>query len=319
MQKKNILSYFPIRFGWIVSGNETSKKLFLENVTLLTHPSPTWFRISKDGAIIGTIDKDIVKASEEYGLALCPLVSNTIPNKGFSAELFHEFITNKHAKRRFIQELSSLVSDYEIKGINIDFEYFLPTDESLFVNFLELLKDELPELIVSVDLPPVVDTEGTAWTYQLDNKKIAAIVDYLVFMMYDYSWPKSGPGPICPLSWLRKNITAAKEIVPKNKIVMALPLYGYDWSEGNATGLSSILASQIAEEHKQEAQITIGTDSESFEYFFEYIDSKGRLHKVYYQSKVAIVKRLEVLSEEGISDISFWYWGAAPVDWFFTN
>ena len=312
-KRTNLFHDFPIRYAWIVESDSRSNALFFEAPSLLTHPSPTWFRVTKKGDIVGRIDSKILEIAEREKLILAPLISNYEANVGFSDTLFHEFITSRTAIKNFLAQLTRLLSEHYIKGINLDFENVSPRDEQHLIKLLKLIKQEFPDIVLSIDVPPLVDVEGTAWHYSFDYVTISQYVDHLIVMAYDYHWSKSKPGPITPLSWLDRIVNYTKSQVPLDKIVIGLPLYGYDWPKGlHGKGMSTMAAEQLA----NEKNVTTSIDKNSLEGFFEYYDENGTLHTVYYQTTEANKERLLKLKKNDIRGISYWYWGAASLQWF---
>src|SRR5205823_2418466 len=80
-----------------------------------------------------------------------------------------------------------------------------------------------------------------------DWAALAGLADEIKIMAYDYSYPGSAAGPISPLDWLDKVASYAQSTIPNDKIMIALPFYGYDWSGTNARGVSYAAAMQGAQ------------------------------------------------------------------------
>ncbi len=114
-------------------------------------------------------------------------------------------------------------------GVQIDFEAVSSNDAEAFHEFLKMIKKGLePEKIFSIALPSRVSAvEGDAFDYTI----ISGIVDRVYIMAYDQHWSTSKPGPVASLSWCRDIITFAKNIIPAEKLIMGIPLYGREWQE----------------------------------------------------------------------------------------
>lgn len=59
--------------------------------------------------------------------------------------------------------------------------------------------------------------------------------DLLMPLLYDQHWGTSAPGPISSPEWVRRHLGARVAEVGSNRIVAALPLYGYRWRRAAAT------------------------------------------------------------------------------------
>ena len=83
---------------------------------------------------------------------------------------------------------------------------------------------------LTVSVPPVYDDGQTDasgyWVY--DYRAITPLVDRVRVLAYDYSI--TDPGAIAPLPWVQQAIDGtAKASGDPSKLVLGLPLYGYNW------------------------------------------------------------------------------------------
>ncbi|KAJ7030057.1 glycoside hydrolase family 18 protein [Mycena alexandri] len=182
---------------------------------------------------------------------------------------FHSIAGSSANRGKFVSTLSSVVSQYGLDGIDIDWEYpnapgagnaYGPADTA---NFLVLLKDLRKSLGMSkiisaavTDLP-WLGPNGSPLT---DVSVYAAELTYVNIMNYDINggW-SSDPGPNAPLGNLCGNSsqpaysaqaafkqwTAAK--FPASKLLLGLPLYGYVFNSTKTT-LASFTLPESAEE-----------------------------------------------------------------------
>ncbi len=115
-------------------------------------------------------------------------------------------------------------------GVQLDFEAIAADDKEPFLLFLEKLKQKMkPEKVLSIALPPRRKHVADAYDY----KKISSIVDRVFIMTYDQHWSTSKPGPVSSLSWCKEVSRYAEKNIPKEKLVMGLPLYGRSWQDNN--------------------------------------------------------------------------------------
>jgi peptide/nickel transport system permease protein len=83
---------------------------------------------------------------------------------------------------------------------------------------------------LTVSVPPVYDDGQTDasgyWVY--DYRAITPLVDRIRVLAYDYS--TADPGPIAPLPWVQQIVDGTvKASGDPSKLVLGLPLYGYNW------------------------------------------------------------------------------------------
>ena len=135
-----------------------------------------------------------------------------------------QIISNERKRAYLIAELSSFASENGFEGINIDFEELDEKTYPYYLIFLEELTSELHKngKTVSVNIPLSNDL--------FDLREIGDRVDLIFLMAYDEHWSSAEPGPIASQDWFTDGIMNAVTEVPKEKLVVTLGNYGYDWT-----------------------------------------------------------------------------------------
>ncbi|RDW20044.1 hypothetical protein CWR48_04785 [Oceanobacillus arenosus] len=62
-----------------------------------------------------------------------------------------------------------------------------------------------------------------------DYGAIGFVVDLMFIMAYDWHYMASEPGSVAPISEVRNTIEFALKNMDSSKIVLGIPLYGYNW------------------------------------------------------------------------------------------
>ena len=135
---------------------------------------------------------------------------------------------------RTVAELVELAVDLGVDGINVDVERLDELDRDAYGEFLVALRAALRA--VAPDAQVSVATEASFRGTGNASAAAAAGVDRIFLMGYDYHWSGSQPGASSPvdrsdgLYTLRWSITQYVEAgVPRDRILLGLPLYGMTW------------------------------------------------------------------------------------------
>ena len=140
---------------------------------------------------------------------------------------------------RTARELLALVRRIGVDGINVDVELIGGDAFEGYTSFLGALRAGLDATPARAQLS--VATMGSNAGADLALAAIAAGVDRVFLMGYDYHWSGSNPGGSAPIDRLDGTSTLRWSIgtylangVPADRIVLGLPLFGMSWPVGSA-------------------------------------------------------------------------------------
>lgn len=182
----------------------------------------------------------LTTAAAEAGVRVTPTVSMHDPLA------FQELFEDHVRIDRLIDTIESLVrQDGRVSGIHLDIEVFQPVRPGArdgFVAFVAGLRNRLDSLDRKVTLSLFVPAFDDDDVY--NERALGRLVDFLVVQGYDlHSAGEETTGPVAGLrGWGRLNWDAVVDRfigfgVPPRKIVMSIPLYGYEWpSESDEPG-----------------------------------------------------------------------------------
>jgi len=216
--------------------------------------------------------------------------------------LMHFCLTKSYRVRDMLMDDIIRVSE-KFDGIQIDFEAVPPGDAAEFFDFLKTLREKLSkDKILSIAVPARKRYVADAYQYQM----IAPFVDRVVIMAYDQHWSTSNPGPVASLSWCMDVAAYAKSAIPKEKIIMGLPLYGRAWQDKKLH--RAVRHNQVEELLISRKKKPTRTDDNGPQ--FEYSERVNVT--VYYDDELSLMKKLMVYKNEDINAISFWRIGQGP-------
>ncbi|PJZ52700.1 glycosyl hydrolase family 18 protein [Leptospira adleri] len=153
-----------------------------------------------------------------------------------------------------IGQILKEIEKYDYDGIDIDYEGMTCEKKESFESFLTLLSGELKKKnkLLSVAIHPKTSAEEKseyackglkkpisvdfyeAYRGQLthDYEFLGKVADKVKIMAYELYPRKNafpGPGPQAPSWWIEKILEYSTKRIPKEKLYMAIPTYGYDW------------------------------------------------------------------------------------------
>ena len=192
---------------------------------------------------------DSVTPYDSVDMSAAALYRNVARSRGiaFTASIIDEtpsgtmalILADPPTRAVHVATIVQFASDGGYDGIDLDYEKFAFSDgrdtwtttRPNWVSFVTELTTALHAVgkTLTVSVPPVYDDGQTSdsgyWVY--DYAAMGQVVDHIRIMAYDYS--TSSPGPIAPIQWVTDLVKAAKELVPAEKLILGVPVYGYDW------------------------------------------------------------------------------------------
>ncbi len=320
--------------GWIPdwgleAGFETLKNFSNEFYSV----SPFWLMPQEDGHIkevSNSTNQDIKDFAIDNNIHLIP----TIPL--FDADLFSKIFEDKEKYKIFMKDVMSIVDKNNYAGIDLDFEDTKLEDKQIFIKLLTDLKSELSsenKSLVFTALPKwsdVVVYLGHPQTRQVqDYKQISDIVDEIRIMTYDfYGRDSDEAGPVAPLEWLERVIQyAIFSGVPREKIVLGVPTYAYDWSDRRIassinlstdyTGLGSIFNLEPGDAYYHSGVEKV-IKNYNLDYSFNEIwgeaigryDYNGVSRIVVFPTDESIQLRKQLAADYGLKGVAFWKLGS---------
>jgi spore germination protein YaaH len=207
-----------------------------------------------------------------------------------------------------VAAIVALVERQHYAGIDIDYEDLHASDRSAFTAFITQLAGALHAKgkVLSVDLFAKPDNRGyDQRNVAQDYQAIGQVADQVRLMGYDYHWTSSAPGPVAPIGWIRAVLRYAKTQIPASKIILGVPLFGYDWTGGHGTPVSWLQAFQLSEQYGGQPHFDAASQSP----WFAYTDPSGRRHVVWFENGPSTQAKFEAAESAGIGGVYVWMYG----------
>lgn len=289
----------------------------------LTYFSVSSYRVTASGDITTINDSKVLNAIENSP-AVPILVVTNFTGEEFSPEITRKLFTNAVARDRFVTNLITLLSEKNYFAVNIDFEENYPEDRELYNEFLRTITPRIKKqgFQVSTTLAPKISpSQPVAWFGGLDHDYAAhgEIVDFIILMTYDVGgWFGGSPEAVSPLPTVREVLNYATSVIPNDKILLGLPLYGYDWKLpfDPEVDIAETIGPRKAVDKAREKGAIIQYDYNSQAPFFNYYDQDGNEHIVWFEDARSMKAKLELINEYGLRGASYFILGRDfPENW----
>jgi spore germination protein YaaH len=137
-------------------------------------------------------------------------------------------------------------------------------------------------------------------------------------MAYDWHHAGSEPGPVAPITEVQRTIEFAIKSVPRKKLIIGVPLYGYNWSIPYKPGtVASAISNQDAIKMAMKYQSPIQYSKEYKSPFFRYRDQVGQIHEVWFEDVRSMSEKMVLVRKFGLQAIGAWQltFGFTPGPW----
>lgn len=281
--------------------SRVEKSLASMGVEQISQFSPLWYKLSKTGRLEmepGRVKSRIAQMVKAKKIKLIPTIGNE-----FDPGRVSELVNNITRVRDFGNGLVKIGREEGYAGWDIDWEQIEAKDNTAFTEAVGLWRNMLGgeglELAVTVHAR-VGSADDWVGALGHDYEGLGRVADEVRVMAYDFHFAGSGPGAITPLNDLRDVLGFAIRHIPKDKLVVGLPMYGYDWPEG---GRGEPI--QYEDGVRRLATGGMKRDEGSGELVGEYVRD-GVMHEVWFNDSESVRAKINFAKEFGIYKFIFW-------------
>lgn len=220
---------YEINLVWDLITNEeasslSSKKMNEQGVNILC---PTWFKFDReklDGTIISYADKEYVDYAHQNGDLVWGLISDVAD--AYDTVVLENILPNTDYRDTAIRQLLWYMEEYDLDGINVDFEV-LPVDCSEdYVQFFRELYPYMKKAGKHLSVDTYVPSD---WSTYFRREDVVQSVDYFIIMAYDEYNASTDAGPVASYDFVEQGILDSLDIIPKEKLILGMPFYTRVW------------------------------------------------------------------------------------------
>ena len=228
----------------------------------------------------------------------------------FNSGLIQILSENETVQDNLIENLLETVREKGYVGVDVDFEYIRPEDRVGYADFVNRLRETMNEngYRVSVALAPKTSSYQKGLLYEaMDYHLLGQSANTVFLMTYEWGYTYGPPLPVAPLPNVRQVLEYALTEIPKEKIVLGIPNYGYSWPLPYERGVTkarligNVEANVIAAERGVEIQY-----DERYQSPFFYSEIGGRRYEVWFEDVRSIYAKLQLAAEKDIRGVGYW-------------
>jgi spore germination protein len=255
-------------------------------------------------------DTFLINLAKSYNsrpvLTLTPIDASGTFNNNLITVLVH----NPEAIARLIEELGVQITSRGFEGVDIDFEYILPTDRVAFAEFVAAVRRSINALgfPVSVALAPKTSDNQKGLLYEgKDYALLGEAANSVLLMTYEWGYTYSVPMAVAPIDKVRQVVEYALTRIPAEKIDLGVPNYGYDWPLPYVSGTTraTSIGNLTARERAVENGVAIQFDETAKSPWYTY-QKDGISHEVWFEDVRSYQAKFALVTEYGLRGIGFW-------------
>ena len=279
--------------------------------------SPAFYHLNTEGELeenIGEEGKVYIDWAHSNGYQVWAMVQNA--GSGMM-DVTSEIMNHYDNRQALIEKIVEGCMEYNLDGINIDFENMKKEDIDLFSRFIIELEPRLKEIgaVLSVDVtaPDGSDT----WSLCFDRTVLGDVADYLIFMAYDqYGASSDQSGTTAGYNWVELNIKKFLETyeVESEKLVLAIPLYARLWTidnNGIVDGRTAIPMNQIDDVIPSDVERK--WDDELKQNYVEYTED-GETKQMWIEDIDSLKEKVSLIKEYNLGGVASWELGMETED-----
>lgn len=262
---------------------------------------PTWYALTdNEGNYTSLASRSYVDQAHAMGLQVWALVDN------FSDQVnTAELMTSTTNRKKLIASLMQEAETYDLDGINLDFESLREEAGVPYVQFIRELSVACRErgLILSVD-----NYVPSQYTSFYNRKEQGIVADYVIIMGYDEHYAGGEMGSVASLNYVKNGILDTLEVVPKEKVINAVPFYTRVWTQGEESVTSSALGIARAREWIAENQVELYWQEELGQNYGELDTDEGRKY-IWMEDEESLVLKMDLIKQYDLAGVGCWKLG----------
>ncbi len=286
------------------------RQLLIRTLPYLSFLTIFTYGFTDEGQLIAPDDEELIALALDYGVAPVMLISTLTSEGTFSNALAARLLNDMDVQERLIENILNNMEEKGYKALDIDFEYLPVENREAYIEFVENITQRLNQrgYFSLVALAPKTSTDQPGLLYEShDYFGLGRAANLALLMTYEWGYTYGPPMPVSPLPNVEEVISYGVTQIASNKVLMGMPLYGYDWKLPYIRGTTKArsLSPQQAIALAADMGVDIQYDTELSAPFFYYNDGENE-HIVWFEDAKSVEAKLALVNKYGLAGVSFW-------------
>ncbi len=245
----------PIIAGWFKGGKGVTRPVVLvaQHLDAYNEINPFSYSVESSGTLTANDpvnDTVLIDLARTNGIKVVPTVAS-----GWETHNLARILADQKLRSAHIDAIMKVARQSGIDGIDLDYENLPPEATKQYTSFVTTLANQLHAegKILSVTVPPKIGPDDPCVSCRFaDYAALGAVADRFRVMAYEFHGKGGAPGPIAPVWWMRQVVTYAASQVPRERVMLAIHLYAYDWGGKDTPALWWSEVQSLRERYRNE-------------------------------------------------------------------
>ena len=295
----------------------------LQNTKGINVLSPTWFRLTdSNGNIASIASSDYVNYCHQNGVEVWALINNIDGMDSATAiDTTTSVLTHTSARQNLVNQLISAAIQYDLDGINLDFESISGEVGDGYIQLIRELSLKCANNGVVLSVDNYVPSDYTAFYNRAEQANFA---DYVVIMGYDEHTGKD-VGSVSSIGFAKDGVANTLKEVPAEQIILGCPFYTKMWAITPKEGVTADPNAESYDEEQYDISFeNLGMDSvakrlqlngvtaswldDAGQNFAQY-QQDNTTYKVWVEDAASMDERMNIMKSNDLAGVSFWKLG----------
>ncbi len=285
--------------------------LLQQTLPYMTYLTPFTYGFLPTGQLIVPEDEEMLRQAPRYGAAPWMHLSTLTERDTFDNALGSNLLRSPDVQQVLIDNVERTIAEKGYRGLDVDFEYLDRDLAEEYAAFITALRQRLnPKGIpVLVALAPKNSANQQGLLYEAhDYALLGEAANAVLLMTYEWGYRYGPPMAVAPMPQVRRVLDYALTEMPREKIFLGVPTYGYDWplpyekGKTQAVSISPLEALRLARQYGAEIQY----DTVSEAPYFYYTAPDGAAHVVWFEDARASLAKFALARERGLQGVGLW-------------